>query len=220
MPRWRNKKILLLILCLVVSLLIIIPLSLILTRESEADKLANEINSIAGNYPAYINGAQVKESSEIFKNKKLSSAQRYTALENIVYYFSVGYATSHNPDIRAYANSLKDPAKKNFPREYREEYFIINCADSSCGEKPDEKLKQIQKEISESGIPSDYLDGITTNLEQASYLPKDAVDKEYGFKLVLHQLDEQNNPKASAAAIHLKDYLKKKYSFEFTQPSQ
>lgn len=216
MYRWKNKKIITLIFSLALAISISIPSYVIYTSQpTEFDKLADEINREAKKYPSSMNLTQVLKTTEILKDKNNTYSARYTALENIVFFFSAGYAASHNPEMRAFGNSLKTFALEKFPQEYREGYFDISCADPVCGEKQDDELKEIQKKIKESGISSDKLDTILINYEQASYIP-DKEEKKYGFGLVLLQLSKENNSQASAAAEELKEYLKTKYSFEYT----
>ena len=220
----RSKKVLLL-LSGALLLLIIIPFAFFVlsryTKTTQVKKVTEDIGKTSQKYGSFFNQDQVKEALATINNTKLSASERYKALDNITFYFSSAYAASHDPTIREYVLSLKDFAKKNFPKDYREGAFNLACGDPVCGEKPDAELKQIQKEINEAGIDADHLNTIKKNLEQASYIPvSEEDDKKYGFGLVLSQLDEQNNPKASAAAVRLKDYLRKKYLFEFTQPAQ
>ena len=218
MPYWRNKKILLLI--LTVILLLVIPVLIYFlyfqkigggnkSDVKDTNIITGGILTNVGKNKIHFNEVQVREALDRLNNGSLSDLDRYEALKDLAFYFGTAYAASHKPELREYVNSLKSFAKDNFPKYYEEGLFDVGCADSVCGEKPDEEIKQIQKEINEAGIDADHLNTINKNLEQASYIPASEVDKKYGFTLVLHQLDQQNNPKASAAAMHLKDYLKK-----------
>lgn len=215
----KSKKFLIfLILIIVLFLLIsIIFYKFNQVQKNNVKKVSEVISKKTDNYKAFLNPLQVESSLDILNNKKLPNADRYKALQNITFYFSLAYSNSHDPDIRTYISSLKDFAKENFPKEYQEADFIINCADPTCGEKQDNDIKQIRKEINDSGIDPIYLRTINTNFDQASFIPiSQDFDKQYGFGLVLGQLEELNNPKASSAAMHLKIYLKKKYSFEYS----
>lgn len=44
-----------------------------------------------------------------------------------------GYIASHDPKIRQTAEKLKDFLKTNYPKQYKEELFTIQCLDTTCG---------------------------------------------------------------------------------------
>lgn len=224
MSFFKSKKFLLtLIIFLIIAIIgVFIHYQIQKNKKAEiSNQTSKEISKKADNYKASFNPNQVQASLNILNNNKLSDKERYKALKDITFYFSIAYANSHDPDVRVYVLSLKDFAKKNFPKDYQEADFNIPCADPGCGEKPDEEIKQIRKEINESGIDPEYLRTINANFDQASYIPiSEDFDKQYGFGLVLSQLEDMNNPKASAAAQRLKNYLKVRYSFDYTKSKQ
>ncbi|GEM_PF-3100831 len=212
-----SKKLIFLISCFVFLLFLIPTVLFLFLQDSKGDKKAEEIGTTATKYKRYLNQDQIENALNILRNEKLPSEQRYESLKDLAFYFSTAYAASHEPAIREYVGSIKSFAKTNYPKYYEEGLFDVGCADPSCGEKPDEEIKQIQKEINEAGIQIEYLDTINKNLEQSIYIPIEQIDdKKYGFELVIEQLIFENNPKASAAAEHLTNYVKRKYSIEFT----
>lgn len=217
-----SKRLILLILSIIL-LLVIAVLTYFLYFQKPAELKNSEIVTEGVQKQLEINGKYfnktlVNEALDRINNESLSDEQRYEALKDLSFYFSTAYAASHKPELRAYTESIETFTRENFPKFYEEGLFIIGCADPSCGEKPDGEIKQIQKEINEAGIAFEYLNTINKNLEQAIYIPNEQIeDKKYGFGLAIYQLKFENNPKASAAAEHLTDYVKRKYSIEFTE---
>lgn len=225
MRRFKNKNIIILI-PLIIFLLIIFFLIFFIYFYNAGNKIGlnnqeltnfnKKINSIVEKDNKYFDPSQFKEAFAKLNNEKLSDLEHYKALEDIAFYFSVAYAASHNPEIRNYVNSIKSFAKNNYPKYYNKEPFNVGCADPVCGEKPDAEFQQIKKEINETGIAFEYLNTINKNLDQAIYIPIEQIEeKKYGFMLVISQLETNDNPKASAAAKRLTDYIKKKYSIKF-----
>ncbi|KKQ35333.1 MAG: hypothetical protein US51_C0008G0002 [Microgenomates group bacterium GW2011_GWA2_37_6] len=214
--RLKSKKLIFLILSIILLLFIPILIYFLLYFQKIDDKNLNkEIGTTVKKYNHNFNQEQISRALTRLNDDSLPDSERYKALEQIVFYFSTAYSASHEPELRAHVESLKTFAKNNFPKYYIEENFTVGCADPSCGEKPDEEMKKIQKEINEAGIRPEYLNTINKNLEQAIYIPNEQMDdKKYGFGLAIFQLKFENNPKASAAAQRLIDYLKRKYSIE------
>lgn len=218
----RKKRSLILIL---IPLLIILILSLIgiyyfinANRLTDSKQVSTKIKEISQKNKSSLDYGRIEKQLEILNNEKLSSKERYIALENIAFYFATSYAAVKNPEYRKFVSSLGDYAKQNFPDQYKDSTFNLGCSDAQCGEKPDQEFKQIQKEINEAGIEKAYLDTINRNLEQAGFIPSqseiDKTEKKFGYSLVIDNLLFFNNPKASAAAEHLREYANKKYNFD------
>lgn len=222
----KSKNSFLAILSIIILLIIIVLVYFIFFRDIQiqnksrlekqevlrfSQKVKTTVNK---NKKDFIQG-QINEALGRLRDEQLSLSDRNEALKDIQFNFSTAYAISHKPEIREFSNEIDSFAKNNFPGSYRDWTYIISCADPTCGETPDEEIKQIQKEINDTGIIPAYLHTINTNLEQAIYIPKEQMDeKKYGFGLVIADLKLENNPKASAAADKLIDYIKRKYGIE------
>ena len=224
MLRLLSRKYIILFLSLIVLIVIIALVYLIYFQNfgskskinnQEVAKLSQDIQSTVEKNTTRFNQSQVKSALDLLNNSKLSDTERFKGIKDISFYYQVAYAASHDPKLREQAEILADFAKTNFPQLYEERFFRVGCADPECGEEMDSEFKQIQQEIIESGIPAGPLNTITKNFEQSIYIPNEEIDdKKYGFELVVNQLRLEDNPKASATAEHLVDYVKRKYSIE------
>lgn len=219
MLKGKYKK-LFLVVSIIFAFFIIVSLLLViinLDNNSSEDylKTTKEIENQSIRYEAYINKSQFNRSLTDLNNLKLDENNRYKALENITFFFSVAYSFSHIPEIRTYVYSLNDFAKKYFPKNYNSGSFDFLCSDPSCGEKIDSNLENIISDIKNAGIDPHKLNTIEKNLMQSIYIPKEQTEeKQYGFQLVYNQLLIENNPKASVAAETLKEFISKKYNIK------
>lgn len=223
MHKLKSKKLIGVVLSLVVLIIIIILTFLLFLQPhfankklAETDTLTKDVNQKLEIYGHHFNNYQVEESLRIMNDESLSESERYEATKNLSFYFSTAYSASHEPELRNYAENITIYAQENFSDLYEKELFTIGCADPVCGETPDEEIKQIHKEILDLDIEVEYLDSIIKNLDTAIYIPVNddrILEKEFGFGLVIQQLQFQNNPEASKAATRLQEYAERKYTF-------
>lgn len=212
----KNKKALLLV--LVLALLIVIPIIayFILSINSSQTKRNNlSIYVREQKFQEYVPLDKLEKSLAIIENPKSSQQQSYTEAKKISYELQDYYYRENDPKIRTILAELEEKAKAAFPKEYDQEDFVAACADSECGEKPDEEAKRILESVENLKTDSLYIRVITTNLENAILVPykttSDKVDKLSLYNLAYIQLLELGIPEASSSAENLNLYVKNKY---------
>lgn len=187
------------------------------TGQSGLTKTTKEINSKALAFNKSLSTQRVEEELAIINNTKLSDEERFKSLSDIYFYFSFAYSTSHDPAIREFVNkTFAKFANENFPKiqsnDDSKRVFMIPCADPSCGQEIDPKIKEIINKIMNSNIDTNLKNRVKGNIEVAAYkLEEDKEDKLFGFGIAKRQLEQSGNPTASEAGNLLKIYVKEKY---------
>lgn len=214
--------VILLISIIIISYLILFKLNDVMNSTSETKIFTKEVKELSDKHTNSFNNNQVDAALRKINNQSLSEKDRYDALVDLSFYYAVAYSNGHSSEVRAQNNVVSDYARENYSNFYDENYFSIPCADPECGEKPDEIMQEILKNVKVLKIEDVKHDTILKNLDTAIFMPANEVllpEKLTAYSLVINQLQFENNQQASNAALLLIDYLKIKYNYKYIDRS-
>lgn len=156
----------------------------------------------------------VEEQLKILTDLKLSKKTRYNALSSLAFFYSNEYSLTNDPSIRLVSkNVLGKYGEDNFSDLYNDSVFTFICADPNCGQPIDTRIQKALNLINKSETMSNIAKiTIADNLRNAGYMT-DINERQFGIKLSISQLNNEESSEASEAAKILIDYLNQEYKY-------
>ncbi len=188
-------------------------------REEIPDELTlldREGGKISYLYPNYISQVRVEEKFKILHDKKLTEQERYSALDNLAFFFGSAYSDTNDAKIRKYLVNLGKYGEKEFPALFKKGPFNPVCQDPSCAPPTPEEIKSIITQIKSSDAPKEDIERITKALSNASMVEDDAEDfKFYAYNQAYTDIKSVADTSSSSALLKTHEdlgiFLSKKY---------
>ncbi|MBP9716871.1 MAG: hypothetical protein KBD51_02905 [Candidatus Levybacteria bacterium] len=202
---FRYKKLLLIP---VLTFLILIPIIFYLlsnrgiNKNDELTLLKKESDQIVYIYPDAINPSRVEEKFAILEDKKNTNEARYSALDNLAFFYGSAYSDTNNPRIKKYLLDLGKYGEKEFPTLYKKGPFNPVCQDTTCAPATPEEIKSIISQIKSSDMPKEDMERINKNLANASMVENDAQDfKFYVYNQTYTEIKNIADASSSSALL-------------------
>lgn len=127
------------------------------------------------------------------QNKKLSTEERYKAMEHSVGIIQIFYSDFNDPKLYDLVKEYNQIAKESFPKYYNSQKFSYPCQDSTCAETPQpEEILKIIEDIQSSDFPDQVKKTLSKDLENAGYLPNNERIIKASIYYSLAKMIEQN----------------------------
>jgi hypothetical protein len=217
-PKWKYS---LIILC-VLAFLIIAGLLFVKQRsasqyETDLYLLSDEITDKINSHENLVSSKErISSNLEILRNETIDDQKRYEELIFLINNIADAYYGTNDPFFRNFiSKDLNSFTKKHFSDQYSSNYFVIACADATCGEDTPKQMEEIITIIKNSKIDEGTKNAILKNVKNMSFLPKENLDeKEYIAEFIIGQLNREEDQDASKAATLLKEYFRSNFNVD------